>query len=196
MKQGRRENKLHLRISYWRDHVSVLNKIGKTEIRDLLGKGWLTHDGMWFYHTYRELGVEKANKLNKAAIRSLAPIEIKRVKKALGIGGKQIGTFEELKDFMREALEVILPDSVFEKFRFRASSKDLLHWEWESGECFAYKGMKQIEIIDGYRCGVMYRIECWLEALGIKYSIDPKIDKCMMHEKGVCSGDIKAIFVD
>jgi hypothetical protein len=174
--------------------VSVLNKIGKREIRDLLGKGWLTHDGMWFYHTYQELGVEKANKLNKAAIRSLAPIEIKRVKKALGIGGEEIGTFEELKDFMLEALEMILPNSVFERFRFRASSKNLLHWEWESGECFAYKGMKQIEIIDGYRCGVMYRIECWLEALEIKYSIDPKIDKCIMHEKGACFGDIRVIF--
>ena len=176
--------------------MSVLNKIEKREIRDLLGKGWLTHDGMWFYHTYQELGIEKANKLNKAAIRSLAPIEIKRVKKALGVGGEKIGTFEELKDFMLEALEVILPNSVFEKFRFRASSKDLLHWEWESGECFAYKGMKQIGIIDGYRCGVMYRIECWLEALGIKYSIDPKIDKCMMHEKGACLGDIKVILGD
>jgi hypothetical protein len=176
--------------------VSVLNIIGKREIRDLLGKGWLTHDGMWFYHAYQELGIEKANKLNKAAIRSLAPIEIKRVKKALGIGGEKIGTFEELKDFMLEALEVILPNSVFENFRFRASSKDLLHWEWESGECFAYKGMKQIGIIDGYRCGVMYRIECWFEALGIKYSIDPKIDKCIMHEKGACLGDIKVILGD
>ena len=174
--------------------MGVLNKIGKREIRDLLGKGWLTHDGMWFYHTYQELGVDKANKLNKAAIRSLAPIEIKRVKKALGIGGEKIGTFEELKNFMLEALEMTLPGSVFERFRFRASSKDLLHWEWESGECFAYKGMKQIGIIDGYRCGVMYRIECWLEALGIKYSIDPKIDKCMMHEKGACLGDIRVIF--
>jgi hypothetical protein len=176
--------------------VGVLNKIGKREIRDLLGKGWLTHDGMWFYHTYQEFGIEKANKLNKAAIRSLAPIEIKRVKKALGIGGEKIGTFEELKDFMLEALEMTLPNSVFERFRFRASSKDLLHWEWESGECFAYKGMKQIGIIDGYRCGVIYRIECWLEALEIKYSIDPKIDKCMMHEKGACLGDIRVILGD
>jgi hypothetical protein len=176
--------------------VGVLNKIGKREIRDLLGKGWLTHDGMWFYHTYQEFGIEKANKLNKAAIRSLAPIEIKRVKKALGIGGEKIGTFEELKDFMLEALEMTLPNSVFERFRFRASSKDLLQWEWESGECFAYKGMKQIGIIDGYRCGVMYRIECWLEALEIKYSIDPKIDKCMMHEKGACLGDIRVILGD
>ena len=176
--------------------MSVLNKIEKREIRDLLGKGWLTHDGMWFYHTYQELGIEKANKLNKAVIRSLAPIEIKRVQKALGIGGEKIGTFEELEDFMLEALEMILPNSVFKRLRFRASSKDLLHWEWESGECFAYKGMKQIGIIDGYRCGVMYRIECWLEALGIKHSIDPKIDKCMMHEKGACLGDIRVILGD
>jgi len=176
--------------------VGILNKIEKREIRDLLGKGWLTHDGMWFYHTYQELGIETANTLNKAAIRSLAPIEIKRVKKVLGIGGDKLGTFEELKDFMLEALEMILPNSVFEKFRFGASSKDLLHWEWESGECFAFKGMKQIGIIDGYRCGVMYRIECWLEALGIKYSIDPKIDKCMMHEKGACLGDIRVILGD
>jgi hypothetical protein len=174
--------------------VGVLNKIEKREIRDLLGKGWLTHDGMWFYHTYQELGIEKANTLNKAAIKSLAPIEIERIKKVLGIGGEKIGTFEELKDFMLEALEMILPDSVFEKFRFRASSKDSLQWEWESGECFAFKGMKQIGIIDGYRCGVMYRIECWLEALGIKYSINPKIDKCMMRETGACLGEIRVIF--
>jgi len=69
--------------------------------------------------------------------------------------------------------------------------KNLLHWEWEKRGCFAFKGMKQIGIIDGYRCGVIYRIECWLEALGIKYSIDPKIDKCIMHEKGACSGDLR-----
>ena len=160
----------------------------------MLGKGWLTHDGAWFFHTYQEVGIEIANKLNKAAIRSLAPIEIKRAKNALGIDGEKIRTFEELKDFMLGALEMILPNSVFERFRFRASSKDLLHWEWESGECFAYKGMKQIGIVDGYRCGVMYRIECWLEALGIKYEIDPKIDKCLMHEKGSCFGNIRVIF--
>ena len=51
--------------------------------------------------------------------------------------------------------------------------------------------MKQIGAIDGYRCGVMYRIECWLEALGIRYSMDPRIDGCLMHEKGACEGEIR-----
>ena len=173
--------------------MSVLNKIGKKEIRDLLGKGWLTHDGMWFYHTYRELGIEKANVLNKAAIRSLAPIEIKRTKKILGIDREKIFTAVELQNFILEALELIVPSSVFEKMQFRASASDLLRWEWKSGECFAYKGMKQIGIIDGYRCGVIYRIECWLEALGIKYTINPKINKCIMYDKGMCFGDIRIL---
>ena len=174
--------------------MNALDKIEKKEIRDFLGKGWLTHDGMWFYHTYRQLGIEKANILNRSAIRSLAPIEMKRAKKLLGICGEKIVAFKELKDFMLDALELILPRSVFDKFHISATSEDLLHWEWETGECFAYKGMKQIGIIDDYSCGVMYRIECWLEALRVNYTINPEIDKCIMHEKGACSGEIRVIY--
>ncbi len=176
--------------------MSVLNRIEKSEIRELLGKGWLTHDGMWFYHTYQELGIEKANSLNKAAIKSLAPIEMHRTKKVLGIDKEKFDTFDELKDFMLEALELIMPHSVFEKMSFSAPLRDLLHWEWESGECFAYKGMKQIGLIDEYSCGVMYRIECWLEALGIKHDINPKIGGCIMHERGGCLGDIRVSLID
>ena len=47
-----------------------------------------------------------------------------------------------------------------------------------------------IGIIDAYNCGVMYRIECWLEALGIDFSMHPKPDKCLMHATGRCTGDI------
>jgi hypothetical protein len=115
--------------------MGALDRIDKKEIRDLLGKGWLTHDGMWFYHTYQEVGIEKANKLNKAAIRSLAPIEMTRVKKVLMIDGKKIAAFEDLKDLI-------------------------------------------------------------LEALGIPFNINPKISKCMMHEKGECSGNIRVMLND
>ena len=43
--------------------MKILNRISKKELRDLLGKGWLTHDGMWFYHTYQALGIETANEV-------------------------------------------------------------------------------------------------------------------------------------
>jgi len=115
--------------------MDALDRIDKEEIRDLLGKSWLTHDGMWFYHTYQEVGIEKANKLNKAAIRSLAPIEINRVKKVLGIDREKIVAFEDLKDFI-------------------------------------------------------------LEAMGIPFNINPKISKCIMHEKGACSGNIRVMLND
>jgi len=171
--------------------MGVLDGIEKTDIRDLLGKGWLTHDGLWFFHTCRELGIERANTLNLAAIKSLAPIEVERAKQILGMGQEKINDFDRLMDFLLAALELTLPDSVFRKSRFSSPSKDVLRWEWEKGQCFAYKGMKQIKAIDGYRCGVMYRIECWLEALGIRYSMHPRIDGCLMHETGACEGEIR-----
>jgi hypothetical protein len=171
--------------------MNVLDKIEKTEIRDLLGKGWLTHDGMWFYHTCREFGIERANALNKAAIKALAPIEIERVKRVLEIDKESVDNFDGLMNFMLAALELTLPDSVFKNIHFNSPSRGLIHWDWESGQCFAYKGMKQIGVIGGYRCGVMFRIECWLKALGVRYSMHPRIEGCLMHEKGLCEGEIR-----
>ena len=171
--------------------MSVLESVDKSELKDMLGKGWLTHDGMWFLHTSRAFGVEHANTLNKAAIRSLAPIEMSRVKKVLGTGEASFESFASLEEFLLNAFELILPASVFQDFKFGASSDNTLHWEWEEGECFAFKGMTQIGIIDEYRCGVIYRIECWLDALGVDFSIDPKIEGCIMHTTGTCSGDIR-----
>ncbi|MBN1474199.1 MAG: hypothetical protein JW914_06260 [Syntrophaceae bacterium] len=171
--------------------MGVLDRIEKTEIRDLLGKGWLTHDGMWFSQTCQAFGIEKANALNKAAIKSLAPIEIERVKRVLGIDKERFDNFNELIDFIAAALELTLPDSVFKKFHLSSPSRDLIHWDWKKGECFAYKGMKQNGMIDGYRCGVIYRIERWLEALGVRYLMQTKVDGCLMNEKGICEGNIQ-----
>ena len=126
-----------------------------------------------------------------SAIAALAPIEIARAQKILGLGGQKIESFDQLADFMPQALELILPDSVFSKFRFVPSEANVFHWEWASENCFAYKGMKQMGTIDGYSCGVMYRIECWLTALGIDYQIEPRPDGCLMHQTGSCVGDIR-----
>jgi len=168
----------------------ALNRIGKKEIRDLLGKGWLTHDGLWFYHTYQVLGIDTANQLNKAAIQSLAPIEVKRIRQILDINENHLTSFNKIETFMHDALELTLPESVFGKLTFTSPHKNTLHWEWEKGECFAYRGIKAMGIIDEYSCGVMYRIACWLAALGIEFSMHPRPDKCIMHATGTCAGDI------
>ncbi len=164
-----------------------LDDVEKEEIRDLLGKGWLTHDGMWFFSVCKELGVDKANMLNKAAIKTMAPFEAQRLKQVIGLGNEQLATVEDIRDFLKRGLELILPVSVFNKSHFSIQSKNVLHWEWEKNECFAFKGMSRIGVIDKYECGVMYRIECWFELLGLKFTANPKLDRCQMYEKGNCS---------
>jgi hypothetical protein len=163
-------------------------------LRDFLAKGWLTHDGMWFYNAVQQLGIEQANSLNLAAIRSMAPLEVQRTKKILGIGKEQIGSMEELHRFMISALNLVLPASLLGKFTTTIISPDIFRWEWEKDECFAFKGISMTGCIDRYECGVMLRIRCWLDALGVPCRMEPEIKGCMMHEKGYCRGDIVCSF--
>jgi hypothetical protein len=168
--------------------------LSKDEIRELLGKGWLTHDGMWFYHTFKEFGIEVANRLNKAAIKSQAIFEMQRAKRALGIDQRDFTSFEEFLSFARAAMNLTLPNSILSRISFTSPRKNLLRWEWESHECFAYKGMKQLGVLDGYECGVIYRIECWFDSLGIEFKVDPRLSKCIMHQTDSCRGKFEFFF--
>ncbi|RPJ58447.1 MAG: hypothetical protein EHM12_07830 [Dehalococcoidia bacterium] len=164
------------------------DETGKDEIRDLLGKGWLTHDGAWFLSVSAEYGVEAANRLNKAAIKAMVPFEVQRLKQVMSFDSSQFTSAAGIVQFMQEALRLILPQSVLSRFHLNAAANNIVSWEWEKGECFAYKGMSRAGVIDGYECGVMYRIECWFESVGLKFKSDIKLDNCRMHTKGCCSG--------
>ena len=165
--------------------MRTLAEISKEEVKDYLDKGWLTHDGMWFYQCLREFGIEKANKLNKAAIQSLAPLEMKRLKKLLGI--EQIETFEEFKAFLAGGFDLLIAD--FMNARMTFPEKNVFHWEFVPQQCFAYRGMQNIGVIADYECGVVYRVTCWIDSLGIQYTINHPLKKCMMHTQGTCSGN-------
>ncbi len=165
--------------------------IHQEETVDLLNKCWMTHDGMWFFHCLQEFGIETTNKINKSAIKSLSAIEIDRVKKTLDClePGK---SFDEFKSFFSEASKLMIPN--FMNVTFTYPDKDKMAWEFKQGKCFAYTGIKRIGVIDEYECGVLYRIKCWLDELGIKNSFTPEINKCQMHSRGNCSGEIQLFF--
>jgi hypothetical protein len=162
--------------------------LDKIELKELLNKGWMTHDAMWFYHCLEEFGIEKANKINLAAIKSMAVIEIKRYQKALGIG--KLETFDEFKRFFDMAIEIAT--GKFMKFKYSLSENNLMHAELES--CFAYEGMKGRGVADRYECGIMLRIDTWLDTLGIKYEVEPKVTGCMMYTDGRCFRDYRFFF--
>ena len=169
--------------------MKTTDHLSQTEVIELLSKCWMTHDGMWFYHCLLEFGIEKANQMNQAAIKSLAPVEVSRIKKILGINKEKIETFEEFKDFFEGAFELCIPG--FMNVAMSFPQKNILHWEFVPGQCFAYKGMQKIGVVDRYECGVIYRIACWIDSLEIPYRLSPQIQKCIMPAGQTCSGDFK-----
>ncbi len=168
-----------------------IDSFARKEIIDLLNKCWMTHDGMWFHHCLQEVGIETTNRLNKSAIKSLSSIEIKRLKTAFGFE-KDIETFEEFKQFFKAVSSFVAPD--FMNVRWHFPEKGRMTWEFDPGQCFAYKGISRLGAIDRYECGVLYRVKCWIEELGIEHRFDPDIDRCLMHSNGNCSGNIQLFF--
>jgi Family of unknown function (DUF6125) len=170
------------------ERSSNMREIDKNELKELLLKCWMTHDGMWFYNCMQDFGIEKANRINKAAIKSLAGIEIERVRKAFGL--TDIETFEDIKILFDAAFGVLTDD--FMGFSYGFPSQNIMHWEMS--KCFAYAGMKRLGVIDRYECGVIYRVACWFDSLGVKHVITPQPDRCLMHVSGSCLGDFRFSF--
>jgi len=153
------------------------------DLKEFLIKCWMTHDGMWFYHCLQECGIEKTNKINKAAIKSMSKIEIKRIQKVFEIG--KIEKFEDLQNIMDKAMKVFKAD--FMEFRYSFPEKNNIHCEMI--KCWAYEGVMRIGAIDHYQCGIFSRIEGWFEALEIGYKVYPPLNGCFMHSHGNCYRD-------
>lgn len=172
--------------------MDLTERLAKEDVIDLLNRCWMTHDGMWFFHCVQEFGIARANKINKAAIKSLAPLEISRTKDTLDMKKGTIETFEEFKYFFSQTAELFIPEFMNVTMSFQADST--LHWTFEPNQCFAYKGMKRMGVAEQYECGVIYRLECWFRCLGMNYTVAPPVDRCLMLNDGTCSGDFKFTF--
>ncbi len=54
--------------------------------------------------------------------------------------------------------------------------------------------MQRFGYLDGYECGVIYRVECWLDALGVRPLGEPAVGPCLMHPTGRCAGELALSF--
>ena len=161
-----------------------MKSLKKDELKEILIKNWMSHDATWFYNCLQECGIEKTNKINKAAVRAMGMIEIKRIQKALGMD--KVETFEDFK-LLSDATWGIVKGK-FMKFSYSYPAKNVLRGGFES--CFAYEGIKQIGAIEQYQCGIFERIYGWFDGIGMKYSVSPQVEGCMMHSEGRCFREI------
>ncbi len=165
-----------------------MKTLEKNELKEILIKNWMTHDAMWFYHCLQECGIEKTNKINKAAVRAMGIIEIRRIQKALGVD--KVETFEDFK-LLNDAMWGIVKGE-FMKFSYSYPAKNTFRGDFE--KCFAYEGIKQLGVHGQYQCGIFERIYGWLDGMGIKYSVSPQVEGCMMHTDGKCFRDVTLDF--
>ncbi len=169
--------------------MRLIDQMSKHDIKELIGKCWITHDGMWFAHTLFEQGIESANRINKAAIKALASIEIKRFQQALNLSGDQLKSFDQFRDFFLNVSDLIIPEFMNVEFSF--PGRNTIEWRFNERGCFAYNGVKMLNVADEYECGVLYRIKCWLDVLGFEYEMEPNVKLCIMQQAGECSGRFK-----
>jgi hypothetical protein len=165
-----------------------MSKVTTNQLKEILNKNWMTHDAMWFYHCLQECGIEKTNKINLAAIRAMAQIEVKRLTELLAV--EKISDIEHCKIFFDGACEIIKAD--FMNFSYTFESPNRLQVEMKN--CFAYEGIKRIGAIEQYECGIFERIDGWLDGLGIGFNVKPQVEGCMMHAEGVCNRDYRLDF--
>ena len=165
-----------------------LDEVTREDLRELLGKGWLTHDGMWFHTVNSAYGTNIASVLNKKAIAAMAPFEVQRLSKALDLQSGELNNAGSIAQFLTSSMRLILPDSVINTFSMETIAANQVKFQWQQGECFAFKGMSRIGVIGQYDCGVMFRIECWFRALKLQFATHPVIIGCLMHRQGSCSG--------
>lgn len=165
-----------------------MRSLDKKELKELLIRCWMTHDGLWFQHCLWECGIEKTSKINQAAARSVGAIEAKRIMKAFGI--EKVQTFGELKEFTEEAFDVVKGE--FMDFALDFATRNVLHIQ--TNRCFAYEGISKLGAIEGYDCGIFARIGGWFDGLRIRCEINPPIEGCLMHTEGKCSRDFRFFF--
>lgn len=163
--------------------MDLLTALEKEEIREFFSKNWMTHDAMWYAACVRELGPEKANRLNKAAVRQMAGLEVRRVSSLMGRPARaKLSEFRDLKEVVETTFGLL--KAGFMKFEYSFPEKNLMRFRFD--ECFAHDGVGRFGRIESYDCGIVERIKGWLEGLGVGYNLTPDFSGCLMHQTGAC----------
>lgn len=170
--------------------VNPLEKIEKEQLRDLLSRCWMTHDAMWFFHSLQEVGIDKTNKINRAAVWDMAAFELRRIRKALGRAEQKPLNFADFKSLFEEVFELVKAD--FIKGLIEYPGDNVMRFTMQ--QCFAHDGISRMGIIDRYQCGIFHRIESWFTEIGLTFEVSPKVDVCMMITEGKCYREYRFFF--
>jgi hypothetical protein len=141
--------------------------------KDLLIKGWMSHDARWFMAVAEHFGIEAANRLNQMVARELGRVETKRLTKALSLSPPK--NMDEYLNAKKAAISMFGRDLIDYEIRIL----DHQSYEMHLKRCFAHENIVRAGIKDQYECGILSRLQGWIDALGLEHDLTPPLGKCM-----------------
>ncbi|MBC3985403.1 hypothetical protein H8N01_23190 [Streptomyces sp. AC536] len=151
-----------------------------TEREELLRRSWMATDGLWYYQTATQRGIDGANEANIQVVREFGRQEMVRLMRSLGV--EKVETVEQYRRLFQTAVELYLGSL----FAARESYADGVQ-HLEVSTCFAYKGVKRAGIEKVYHCGPGERLTGWLQAMDLPAEIDPGVGLCQLAHTGACN---------
>jgi hypothetical protein len=148
--------------------------------KDLLIKGWMSHDARWFMAVAEHFGIDAANRLNQFVCREIGRVEMKRYMKTLALSPAK-----NLEEFLilGEAGLTLYGSGLAE---YEIKVLDHQTYEMHLKRCFAYENIVRAGIKDQYECGILARIQGWIDAQGSNHELTPPLGKCMMASGKEC----------
>jgi hypothetical protein len=142
--------------------------------KDLLIKGWMSHDARWFMAVTQHFGIDAANRLNQMVCRELGQVEMKRFIKSLALlPPKDMTEYLNLK---KAAISLYGPNLI----EYEIKTLDDQSYEMHMKRCFAYENIVRAGIEDRCECGIFARLQGWIDAQELKHELAPPLGKCMM----------------
>jgi len=158
----------------------MLNLLPFETKKDLLIRGWMSHDARWFMAVAERFGIEEANRLNQIVCRELGQVEIRRFMKALNLPlPKNIDAHLRIN---KAAISLYGPDLI----EYEIKVLDRQSYEMDIKRCFAHENVVRAGIKDQYECGILVRVQGWIDAQGLKHELIPTLGKCMKVQGKEC----------
>ncbi len=166
----------------------MLNRLSFEIQKDLLVKGWMSHDARWFMAVAEHYGIDAANRLNQIVARELGRVEMKRYMKTLGFSPPK--DMDEYLNLKKAALSLYGRDLAEYEIRVLDTQSYTMHMK----RCFAYENIVKAGIQDQYKCGIFARLQGWIDAQGLEHKLTPPLGRCMKVLERECCYTIRLRF--
>ena len=166
----------------------ILDPIETKNLNRFLIKNWMTHDALWYGEVAGKLGMAEASPMNLRVCRKLGRIEFKRLMQMLEASVPD--TMQAYQALFETGRQVFVPDFMVIDIDYPADNLQ----RFCVRDCFAYRGMEKAGLIKDYECGIFERIVGWLDAMKLKYAVNPDLSRCLKFKGRRCEVTIRFQF--